>query len=91
MILSGSSAPSKIFSSDRPSMWPGMSSPAISSIVGAKSMFSAMFGTLQVDNNEKLPYAVADPGFLVGWRGPVGGGGAWTSYLGAFWQKCVQK
>ena len=34
--------------------------------------------------------AVADPGF------PVGGGvdplgGAWTSDMGAFWQKCMQK
>ena len=53
---------------------------------------------------------VADPGFPVGGRAPVGGcgpltrmlfsenavadpgfpiGGAWTSDVGAFWQKCV--
>ena len=32
---------------------------------------------------------VADPGFPIGGHGPIGG--AWTSDVGAFWQKCVQK
>ena len=33
--------------------------------------------------------AVADPGFPVGGCGPIGG--AWTSDMGAFWQKCMRK
>ena len=33
--------------------------------------------------------AVADPGFPVGGHAPIRG--AWTSNVGTFWQKCMQK
>ena len=35
------------------------------------------------------PETVADPGFFVGGAGPIGA--VWTSNMGAFHQKCMQK
>ena len=32
-----------------------------------------------------VPISGADPGFPAGGRGPVLGGGAWTSDVGVFW------
>ncbi len=50
--LPGSSAPSNTLSSERPSMCPGMSTPPMSIMVGARSMFRAMFGTLLKRNTD---------------------------------------